>query len=301
VKDAGLEITFTIGEESHPVGLLAISRPPGGEIEADEVASLNALLGIAASGISNARAHLETKRVNENLDQKVQELRALLDLVRGLAAALEPEAVASLLMLTLAGRWAVRRYTLAAWKDGHPAVVRAKGMKFDRVLDYKDSFNELPEAVRVADLVEGELKDLLTQQDAAIIFPLRALSVSSASSSSARARADSASPIQTSNSARDSSRKRRSHSRIRGSYARRSKAKRSNRNSNSPPAYKRNSFPMSCRDSQATTSPRTTARRVNAAAIITMRCRPSCARAQAKARISSASRMCREKGCPRRS
>lgn len=177
VKDAGLEIIFTIGDATHPVGLLAISRPPSGEIDADEITSLNALLGIAASGIANARAHLETKRVNENLDQKVQELRALLDLVRGLAAALEPEAVASLLMLTLAGRWAVRRYTLAAWKDGHPAVVRAKGMKFDTVLDHKDSFAELPEAVRVADLTEGELKDLLTRQDAAIIFPLRAAEI----------------------------------------------------------------------------------------------------------------------------
>lgn len=174
VRAAGLETLFTIGDAAHPTGLLAISRPPGGTLDAEEVASLNALLGIAASGISNARAHAETRRVNENLDQKVQELRALLDLVRGLAAALEPEAVASLLMLTLAGRWAVRRYALAAWKEGHPPVVRAKGMKFNEALAYKDSFNSLPEAIRVEDLTSIELRDSLTEQEVAVLFPLRA-------------------------------------------------------------------------------------------------------------------------------
>ncbi len=42
--------------------------------------------------------------------------RALLDLVRGLTSTLEPEEVAGLLVLTLAGRWAIGKYALAVSK-----------------------------------------------------------------------------------------------------------------------------------------------------------------------------------------
>ena len=167
----GLDLVFTVGDPEHPVGLLATSCPAGG-IDTQEAASLDALLGIAASGIANARAHAETRRVNRDLDQKVQELRALLDLVRGLAAALEPDAVASLLMLTLAGRWAVRKYALVARKEGHPIVVRAKGMTIGGEIAEDDVCGQLSEPTRVSDLPAGDMRDKLEEQEAQIIFPL---------------------------------------------------------------------------------------------------------------------------------
>ena len=64
--------------------------------------------------------------LNNLLDQKVQELRALLDLVRGLASTLDPEEVARLLMLTFSGRWAVTKAGVAAWKEGHPPILRQR-------------------------------------------------------------------------------------------------------------------------------------------------------------------------------
>lgn len=167
----GLDLVFTVGDPERPVGLLAASSPASG-IDEQEAASLDALLGIAASGIANARAHAETRRVNRDLDQKVQELRALLDLVRGLAAALEPDAVASLLMLTLAGRWAVRKYALVARKEGHPTVVRAKGIRIDAEIAEDDVCAGLAEPTRIADLPAGALRDKLEEQEAQVIFPL---------------------------------------------------------------------------------------------------------------------------------
>src|SRR5262245_7651393 len=74
----GIDLILPIGSEEHPTGLLAISRPPKREIEDEEIEFLRALLGIAASGIANARAHSEAHQFNLALDQKVQELRALL-------------------------------------------------------------------------------------------------------------------------------------------------------------------------------------------------------------------------------
>jgi sigma-B regulation protein RsbU (phosphoserine phosphatase) len=102
---SGVDLILPIGDRERPVGLLGIARPLNKEISDEEIEFLRALLGIAASGIANARAHAETNKLNQALDQKVQELKTLLDLVRGLTSNLEPDDVAQLLALTLAGRW----------------------------------------------------------------------------------------------------------------------------------------------------------------------------------------------------
>ena len=176
-RSAGLETILPIGDDSQPIGLLGINNPANKKIGDDELQFLKALLGIAASGISNARAHSETQKLNQELDQKVQELKTLLDLVRGLTATIEPDEVAQLLMLTLAGRWAVRRYALVAWKKGHPPVLRMKGMELDQ-LDNYESFGidveSLDDAVRVADLPECHLKTLLREEQGEVLFPIKA-------------------------------------------------------------------------------------------------------------------------------
>ena len=155
----GIERIFPIGDPASPVGLLGVNLPAGREIGVAEAAFLKALLGIAASGIVNARAHDQTRRLNLALDQKVQDLRTLLDLVRALTATLEPDEVAQLLVLTLAGRWAIRRCGLIAWKHGHPLVMRMKGIDPGRLTDYaqyEELLMELPEAIRVADLPDPD-------------------------------------------------------------------------------------------------------------------------------------------------
>lgn len=173
----GIEILLPIGDESSPVGLLGISQPFNREADEDEIEFLRALLGLAASGIANARAHATANELNRELDQKIQELRTLLDLVRGLTSSLEPDEVAQLLMLTLAGRWAIRKYALIAWKSGHPPVMRFKGMVPDSLSEYSDYAviaEQLPDAVRVADLPEIRLKNLLVEEGAEVLFPLKA-------------------------------------------------------------------------------------------------------------------------------
>jgi len=176
-RAAGIEVLLPIGDEATPIGILGLSNPPNRKISDGEMEFLSALLGIAASGISNARSHAEAQELNQQLDQKVQELRALLDLVRGLTATIEPDEVAQLLMLTLAGRWAVRRYALIAWKTGHPPVMRMKGMELDTLVDYESygiDVEALAEAVKVADLPECPLKNILREEQGEVLFPIKA-------------------------------------------------------------------------------------------------------------------------------
>src|SRR5262245_43828715 len=176
-RASGLDLILPIGDESHPTGFLALARPRNRDVGGEEIEFLRALLGIAASGIANARAHAEAHRFNQALDQKVQELKTLLDLVRGLTSNLEPDDVAQLLVLTLAGRWAVRRYALMAWKRGHPVVLRMKGMELGELANYtryEERILQMTEAVRVADMPESGLKTTLREAKAEDVFPIEA-------------------------------------------------------------------------------------------------------------------------------
>jgi sigma-B regulation protein RsbU (phosphoserine phosphatase) len=172
-RDAGARLLLPIGDEAQPVGFLGIGRPARGEVEDEQIEFLRALLGIAASGIENARAHAEAQQLNQDLDQKVQELRALLDLVRGLTSAIEPEEIAQLLALTLAGRWAVRKYAVAAWKEGHPIVMRQKGIELDHLEVCKEKLRHLPEALDMTAFPDCAFKALMQQQQAEVFFPMR--------------------------------------------------------------------------------------------------------------------------------
>ena len=171
-RAAGVELIFPIGDGDQPVGLLGIGPPSGGVVDSEEEEFLKALLGIAASGVANARAHAEAHRLNQDLDQKVQELRALLDLVKGLTSTLEAEGVARLLALTLAGRWAVRKYAIAAWKEGHPTVLRQKGMDLKDQEGCKQLLTGLPEAIAVEELPESNFRTLLKTQQGELLFPI---------------------------------------------------------------------------------------------------------------------------------
>ena len=173
LRESGINSFYPIGGAENPIGFLGIGKPPAGEISAEEVESLKAILGIAASSIANARAHNETREFNFRLNEKVQELRALLDLVRALTSTLEPESVAQLLILTLTGRWAVGKYALAVQKDNHPPVVKQKGISAPPLGNLAEILPLLPEAARVADLPDGEFKNALEAQKAQLVFPIR--------------------------------------------------------------------------------------------------------------------------------
>lgn len=172
LRENGVASFYAIGEQANPIGFLGLGKPPAGEIAPEEIGALNALLGIAASSIANAQAHFETQKFNSQLNEKVQELRALLDLVRGLTSTLEPEAVAQLLILTLTGRWAVGKYALYIEKENHPSVAKQKGIQLPPIENFTNVLANIPEAVRVSDLPESDFKTWLGAQKAELVFPI---------------------------------------------------------------------------------------------------------------------------------
>lgn len=171
--ELGIHRIYPIGNAENPIGLLGLGKPPNGEISDGEEESLKALLAIASTGLANAKAHAETKHFNFQLNEKVQELRALLDLVRGLTATLEPEEVARLLILTLSGRWAVGKYALCVKKENHPTIERHKAINLPPIEEIEAFVKDLPEAILAKDLADGEIKEKLIAQKVELIFPIR--------------------------------------------------------------------------------------------------------------------------------
>jgi sigma-B regulation protein RsbU (phosphoserine phosphatase) len=146
-REFQLEQFFAIEQTGQTIGVLAIARPARGVLEPEEEDFINALLGLAASSIANAQAHEETLRSNEKLAQKVQELRALIDLGRGVSASLDPDEIAQMLTLTLAGRWIISKHGFVAWKEGHPEILRQKGMDLGFLLEEKERWAQLAEPI----------------------------------------------------------------------------------------------------------------------------------------------------------
>jgi serine/threonine protein kinase len=172
IRDAGINLVFPIGEEENPIGYLAIGQPPSEELLREEQEFVRALLGIAASVIDNARAHSQTKRLNQELEQKVHELRTILDFVKGLSTTLEPSEIAQLLVFTLVGRWAVKKHAIAIWKDGQDPLLRQKGIELPPINELSLFLVDMPEAIKVVELTDSPIKDIFLTQQIEVLFPI---------------------------------------------------------------------------------------------------------------------------------
>ncbi len=173
-RAAGIEHFFRIGPEAGPAGVLAIGGTLGG-LKAEEAEFVQALLGVAASVISNAQAHEQARTANNLLDQRLQELRALLDLGRGLAATLDPDEVARLVGFTLAGRWALAKYAVAAWKPGQPMLKRQKGLELGDPRAILEQLESLGEAHRVQS-TDAAFVETLRAPEGSLLIPIRSKS-----------------------------------------------------------------------------------------------------------------------------
>ncbi len=166
----GLSHQFPIGEH---LGYLFAGPSLKGELAPGESEFLDALLGLAATSIENARAHEQTVVTNRSLDQKIQELRALLDLVRGLAATTDPEAIAQLLTLTLAGRWAVFKHAVLTWKPGQPPLEREKGLDLQPGHPLQEAVTALDAPAFLESQLPEDLRAQVNLPAGSLLFPIR--------------------------------------------------------------------------------------------------------------------------------
>jgi sigma-B regulation protein RsbU (phosphoserine phosphatase) len=174
LRAAGIDLILPVGTGAK-IGIGTTPAP----MQADQEQFLAALVGISAGAVENVRYAADVRRLNLNLDRKLQELRTLLDLVRGFTSVVEPEEVVRLLALTLAGQFTLARYAVATWKEGHPPVIRAKGARVDSLEGLQQLVATMPDPVPInavyayGDCDTTDLCDALTAQKIAALVPLR--------------------------------------------------------------------------------------------------------------------------------
>ena len=169
-----LELQYSIGPADAPVGVLALGKPALGSPAPEQLELLDALLELAATAITRARAHEHTVRVNRSLDQSLQEVRAVLDLARGLAAKTEPGEVAHLLALTLAGRWTIRKHAIAAWREGHLPVIRQRGILLPALETMQRLGADFAEPAYTPETLPEPARGVLPLEPGSLLFPIRA-------------------------------------------------------------------------------------------------------------------------------
>lgn len=174
LRERGLELLLPIGTEEEHAGWIALGGVAAKDFEAAELPALRILLGFGASAIGNALAHEEAKKLNERMNQRLQELRALLDFGRGLTSTLDAEEVVQLLALTVAGRWAISRYAVHAWRDGHEHVFRARGFTFPQMEALAGRYRDLTEAILLGESTEMDWLRELGIPAGSMLIPLRA-------------------------------------------------------------------------------------------------------------------------------
>jgi phosphoserine phosphatase RsbU/P len=96
----------------------------------EEVDFLNSLTNIAAASIENALVFEEIKKVNRQLDHKIQELNTLFDIGKELNLSLERDKILKLLSYALMGQVTVNNFLIALKEDQDFRATLVKGTSF---------------------------------------------------------------------------------------------------------------------------------------------------------------------------
>ncbi|MCS7044712.1 MAG: PP2C family protein-serine/threonine phosphatase [Bryobacteraceae bacterium] len=156
----GLTVQIPIGEGAREAGFLALPPPrrPGWPDDDSEREFLEALLSLASATIENALAHEEIVEANRELARRIHELNTLVELARAFSSTIDPEEIARVLMLTLSGRWTVRRHALLAWPREQAPLKLARNVSDEELARWRALAEGAAEPVRDGEFLLAPLR-----------------------------------------------------------------------------------------------------------------------------------------------
>ena len=132
-KDLKLEIIIPFISRTDTIGLMGFSaKLTGKPFNEEEIEFLNSLTNIATTSIENALIFEKIKKVNRELDHKIQELNTLFDIGKELNLTFEKEKILKLLSYALMGQVTVNNYLIALKDEESFSIALAKGSKFKK-------------------------------------------------------------------------------------------------------------------------------------------------------------------------
>ena len=133
-KEFEIELLLPLTSTQGTIGFVGFGKKIGGRpYQEREIEFLNSLSNIAATAVANGLNVDEIKKVNRNLDRKIQQLNTIFDISRELNATLDTKKIGSLLSFAVMGELLVNKCLVLMNKDSEMEVLVAKG--FDRVIE----------------------------------------------------------------------------------------------------------------------------------------------------------------------
>jgi sigma-B regulation protein RsbU (phosphoserine phosphatase) len=130
-KEFKIEILIPVIARTDILGILGFSNKMNGQTFTEEESEfLYSLANIAAPSIENALVFEEIKKVNRQLDHKIQELNTLFDIGKELNLTLEKEKILKLLSYALMGQVTVNNFLIALKEGDNFRTTFVKGSSF---------------------------------------------------------------------------------------------------------------------------------------------------------------------------
>lgn len=124
LKENNLIIKQTIQSSGGITGLLVLgSRLTGKPYEKEDLDFLNTVLNVGITAIENSLIVEKLKKVNRNLDSKVNQLSSLFDLGKEFSGILNVETVGKLLVYSLIGQMLVSKYAVVTCSNNEISIL----------------------------------------------------------------------------------------------------------------------------------------------------------------------------------
>ncbi len=131
-KEFQIELLLPLNTTQGAIGFVGFGKKIGEKpYEEREIEFLNSLSNIAATAVANGLNVDEIKKVNRNLDRKIQQLNTIFDISQELNTTLDAEKIGSILSFAVMGELLVNKCLVLMNNDNHMEIVAAKG--FDHI------------------------------------------------------------------------------------------------------------------------------------------------------------------------
>jgi sigma-B regulation protein RsbU (phosphoserine phosphatase) len=162
---------------SQPLGFIFFgSKLNNTKFGNEEINFLKLMANLSSTAIGNALQLQEIKQINRQLDEKIQELRTLFDIARGLSATLDANQILRLLVYAIMGQMVVTKYAVIFAKDNRLYLKEFRNLNPDLLEGTFDELTKLtpPDtALAISNLSDTLLSKKLAQCGVRIVVPMQ--------------------------------------------------------------------------------------------------------------------------------
>jgi len=172
-----LALIVPVFSQEKLIGIIAFGNKLNKKsFSAEEKDFLLSLANLSATAIENALKVQEIKNVNQQLDQRIQQLKTLFDIAQGLSATLESEKIVKLLTYALMGQMLVYHYAIVVYAEEGLQKYEGKGFSQDAIehlIQDKSHLTKFDSPTLINKISDKPLANKLLKIGAQVFIPMR--------------------------------------------------------------------------------------------------------------------------------